>query len=156
MSKYEITAITYTTDDDPEPAPGLLIHRPGSARGIIIGDGVMLPDDPADMLTAYGEREYSRDAAGNYIITDEKKEERTMSNTQFTPAEAAMHAATAAGIIRRKGGYRERDILNRPHTIERGTWTADHKVVEILATEADPDGYRAGCAVDIVTRSIVG
>lgn len=152
----EITAITYTTDDDPDPAPGLLIHRPGTIRGIIIGDGVMLPDDPTDLLTAYGEREYSRDAAGNYIITDEKKEEHTMSNTQFTPAEAAMHGATAAGIIRRKGGYRERDILNHPHTIERGTWTTEHKVVEILATEADPDGYRPGCAVDIVTRAIVG
>lgn len=77
-------------------------------------------------------------------------------NTPFEPAEAAIHAATVAGIIRRKGGYRERDILNHPHTIERGTWTTDHKVVEILATTPDPDGYRAGCAVDIVTRSIVG
>ena len=79
-----------------------------------------------------------------------------MSNTPFTPAEAAMHAATAAGIIRRKGGYRERDLLSRPHTIERGTWTTEHKVVEILEATPDPDGYRAGCAVDIVTRSIVG
>lgn len=77
-------------------------------------------------------------------------------NTPFEPAEAAMHAATVAGIIRRKGGYRERDILNHPHTIERGTWTTEHKVVEILSTTPDPDGYRAGCAVDIVTRSIVG
>ena len=77
-------------------------------------------------------------------------------NTPFEPAEAAMHAATVAGIIRRKGGYRERDILNHPHTIERGTWTTEHKVVDILATTPDPDGYRAGCAVDIVTRSIVG
>ena len=64
----EITAITYTTDDDPDPAPGLLIHRPGTTRGIIIGNGVMLPDDPADLLTAYGEQEYNQDAAGNYII----------------------------------------------------------------------------------------
>lgn len=79
-----------------------------------------------------------------------------MSNTPFTPAEAAMHAATVAGIIRRKGGYRERDLLSRPHTIERGTWTTEHKVVEILEATPDPDGYRAGCAVDIVTRSIVG
>lgn len=65
-------------------------------------------------------------------------------------------AATAAGIIRRKGGYRERDLLNHPHTIKRGTWTTEHKVVEIIATTPDPDGYRPGCAVDIVTRSIVG
>ena len=71
-------------------------------------------------------------------------------------AEAAIHAATVAGIIRRNGGYRERDLLNHPHTIERGTWTTEHKVVEILATTPDPDGYRPGCAVDLVTRSIVG
>jgi len=77
-------------------------------------------------------------------------------NTPFESAEAAMHAATVAGIIRRKGGYRERDILNHPHTIERGTWTTEHKVIEILAATPDPDGYRPGCAVDIVTRSIVG
>ena len=89
--------------------------------------------------------------------TDEKKEAETMSrNAQFTTAEAAMHAATARGIIRRKGGYRERDIINHPHTIERGTWTTEHKVVEILATTPDPDGYLPGCAVDIVTRAIVG
>jgi hypothetical protein len=88
--------------------------------------------------------------------TDEQKEEKETMHIPFTPAEAAMHAATVAGIIRRKGGYRERDILNHPHTIERGTWTTEHKVVEILATTPDLDGYRAGCAVDIVTRSIVG
>lgn len=77
-------------------------------------------------------------------------------NTPFEPAEAAMHAATVRGIIRRQGGYRERDIITHPHTIERGTWTTEHKVVEILATTPDPDGYRPGCAVDIVTRAIVG
>ena len=89
----EITAITYTTDDDPYPAPGMLIHRPGTTRGIIIGDGVMLPDDPADMLTAYGEREYSRDAAGNYIITDAEPEQTT------TTAQAARQAEDITAAI---------------------------------------------------------
>lgn len=80
-----------------------------------------------------------------------------MNNTTFTPAEASMHAATVAGIIRRKGGYRERDIMNHPHTIERGeTWNTDHKVINVLEAIPDIDGYRAGFAVDIVTRSIVG
>lgn len=88
--------------------------------------------------------------------TEEEEEEETMRNT-FTPAEAAMHAATVRGIIRRQGGYRERDIITHPHTVERGeTWNEAHKVVEILATTPDPDGYRPGFAVDIVTRSIVG
>ena len=99
----------------------------------------------------------AEDAAQPDTSDEEQKEEgNTMSNTPFTPAEAAMHAATARGIIRRKGGYRERDIINHPHTVERGTWTTEHKVVEILSTTPDPDGYRARCAVDIVTRSIVG
>lgn len=88
--------------------------------------------------------------------TEEEEEEETMRDT-FTPAEAAMHAATVRGIIRRQGGYRERDILNHPHTVERGeTWNEAHKVVEILSTMPEPDGYRPGCAVDLVTRSIVG
>ena len=59
-------------------------------------------------------------------------------------------------IIMSKGGYRERHLLTNPHTATRSTWTTEHKVVEILATTPDPDGYRPGCAVDIVTRSIVG
>ena len=69
----------------------------------------------------------------------------------------ATQAASVRAIIRLHGGYRERDILNHPHTMERGeTWNEAHKVVEILATTPDPDGYRPGCAVDIVTRAIVG
>ena len=111
-------------------------------------------------ITAYmdifGIDHIDADTAEPADTTTAEEEEETMFNT-FTPAETAMHAATVRGIIRRKGGYRERDILNRPHTVERGeTWNEAHKVVEILATTPDPDGYRPGCAVDIVTRAIVG
>lgn len=105
----------------------------------------MLTTAPAEEQTTETETE-----------TEEEEEEETMRDT-FTPAEAAMHAATVRGIIRRQGGYRERDILNHPHTVERGeTWNEAHKVVEILSTMPEPDGYRPGCAVDLVTRSIVG
>lgn len=99
---------------------------------------------------------YEKPAEEQTTDTEEEEEEETMCNT-FTPAEAAMHAATVRGIIRRQGGYRERDIITHPHTVERGeTWNEAHKVVEILATTPDSDGYRPGCAVDIVTRAIVG
>lgn len=109
----------------------------------------------ANLFTNIGPADIAREIEA--MNEEQKEEDNTMSNTAFTPAEAAMHAATAAGIIRRKGGYRERDILNHPHTVTRGeTWNEAHKVVEILATTPDPDGYRPGCAVDIVTRSIVG
>ena len=60
-------------------------------------------------------------------------------------------------IIRTQGGYREKDLLTIPHTYERAeTWNAAHKVVNVLEATPDADGYRAGCAVDIVTRAIVG
>ena len=69
----------------------------------------------------------------------------------------ATQAASVRAIIRLHGGYRERDILNHPHTVERGeTWNTDHKVVNVLEVEPQADGYRAGFAVDLVTRSIVG
>ena len=69
----------------------------------------------------------------------------------------ATEAATVAGIIRRQGGYRERIILLAPHEMTHGeTWNAAHKVVYVTETTPGPDGYCAGCAVDIVTRSIVG
>ena len=69
----------------------------------------------------------------------------------------AAESATVAGIIRRQGGYRERDMLKRPHEMTHGeTWNAEHKVIYITETTPDPDGHRDGCAVDIVTRSIVG
>lgn len=69
----------------------------------------------------------------------------------------ATQAASVRAIIRLHGGYRERDILNHPHTMKRGeTWNKDHKVVNVLEVAADIDGYRKGCAVDITTCSIVG
>ena len=60
-------------------------------------------------------------------------------------------------IVRRHGGYREKEIMSHPHTIEKSeTWNQDHKVLEVLEKEAQPDGYRNGFAVDIVTMSICG
>ena len=60
-------------------------------------------------------------------------------------------------VVLKSGGYREKDILSNPHVIERGeTWNDAHKVVNVVEVAADVDGYRAGFAVDLVTRSIVG
>lgn len=60
-------------------------------------------------------------------------------------------------VVLKDGGYREKSILAAPHAFEKSeTWNADHKVVNVLETMPDLDGYRAGFAVDIVTRSIVG
>ena len=62
-----------------------------------------------------------------------------------------------AEVVRTKGGFRERDIWKNPHIVERAeTWNTAHKVVNVVEVAADIDGYRAGFAVDLVTRSIVG
>lgn len=60
-------------------------------------------------------------------------------------------------IVDRCGGYREKTILNNPHTVNRGgTWNNEHKVLYILEKQPQKDGYRDGFAVDLVTKSICG
>lgn len=60
-------------------------------------------------------------------------------------------------IVQLHGGYRERDILSKTHTIERSeTWNDEHKVLNVLETKPQSDGYRNGFAVDLVTKSICG
>jgi hypothetical protein len=65
--------------------------------------------------------------------------------------------ATVNRIISTQGGYREKHILTIPHEYQRGeTWNEEHKVVYVLNKAREIDGYRPGCAVDIVIRAIVG
>ncbi len=68
-----------------------------------------------------------------------------------------MYNEIIKNIVRRWGGYREREILKNPHTVEKsGTWNNEHKVLYVTETEPQKDGYRNGFAVDIITKSIVG
>lgn len=60
-------------------------------------------------------------------------------------------------VIATKGGDREREIVRNGAFMATGTtWNEEHKVIEILRTKADPDGYFPGFQIDIVTRSICG
>lgn len=62
-----------------------------------------------------------------------------------------------SAIVRHEGGYREREIWKKPHTIEKSeTWNKAHKVVNVSALEPEEDGHFSGFAVDLVTRSICG
>lgn len=68
-----------------------------------------------------------------------------------------MYEGTVRTIVRLYGGYREHAIMAQEHTIEKSeTWNEHHKVINVLAKQQQPDGYREGFAVDIVTMSIVG
>lgn len=60
-------------------------------------------------------------------------------------------------IVKKCGGYREKEILRYSHTIERAeTWNAEHKVLNVLDAVPDADGFSPGFQVDIVTMSICG
>lgn len=60
-------------------------------------------------------------------------------------------------IVSTQGGYREKDVMSKPHTYEQGeTWNDQHKIINVLETEAEADGYRNGFQIDIVTKSICG
>ena len=60
-------------------------------------------------------------------------------------------------IVYKYGGFREKAILQKSHTIERGeTWNDEHKVLNVLEIEQQEDGYRNGFSVDLVTKNICG
>lgn len=67
------------------------------------------------------------------------------------------YAAQVRAIVRRCGGSREKEVMRNSHEMTQGeTWNKEHKVIYITETKAQPDGYKNGFAVDIVTRSICG
>ena len=68
-----------------------------------------------------------------------------------------MYESTVKAIVRKHGGFREKEILSNPHIIERDeTWNDQHKVLNVLEAEPQNDGHRNGFAVDLVTMSICG
>lgn len=68
-----------------------------------------------------------------------------------------MYTAIVNKIVAKYGGFREYDVLSKPHTITKtATWNDAHRVLEVLEKRAGPDGYRNGFQVDIVTMSICG
>lgn len=68
-----------------------------------------------------------------------------------------MYESTVKAIVRKHGGFREKNILSNPHSIEKSeTWNNEHKVLNVLSNKPDIDGYRAGFQIDLVTMSICG
>lgn len=69
----------------------------------------------------------------------------------------AEYESIVRAIVRAQGGFREKDILSRPYTIERTeTWNDEHKVLNVISIILEADGRSDSFAVDIVTRKICG
>lgn len=68
-----------------------------------------------------------------------------------------VYESIVKAIVRKHGGFREKNILSNPHSIEKSeTWNDEHKVLNVLSKEHDIDGYYAGFQIDLVTMSICG
>lgn len=58
-------------------------------------------------------------------------------------------------IVKKHGGFREKDIMNNPYIIRKTeTWDGSHKVLNII--EKNTLDYKNGFSVDLVTRKICG
>ena len=68
-----------------------------------------------------------------------------------------VYESIVKAIVRKYGGFREKNILSNPHLIEKSeTWNDEHKVLNVLSKEPDIDGYCAGFQIDLIAKSICG
>lgn len=70
--------------------------------------------------------------------------------------EIAMYDNTIKNIVKKSGGYREKDIMKNPYIIRKAeTWNNDHKVLNIIE-KLECDNHNNGFSVDLVTMKICG
>lgn len=71
--------------------------------------------------------------------------------------ELKMYDNIIRNIVKKSGGYREKDILKNPYIISKTeTWNNKHKILNVLEKFADSYGYKKGFSVDLVTMKICG
>lgn len=59
-------------------------------------------------------------------------------------------------IVKKCGGYREKDIIKNPYIIRKAeTWNNDHKVLNIVEKNTC-DNHKNSFSVDLVTMKICG
>ena len=70
--------------------------------------------------------------------------------------EYEMYENIIKNIVKKYGGYREKDILKNPYIIRKAeTWNNEHKVLNIIEKNSRDD-HKNGFSVDIVTMTICG
>lgn len=69
--------------------------------------------------------------------------------------EQKMYDNIVKNIVKKCGGFREKDIIKKPYIIiKTETWNNEHKVINII--EKNTLDHKNGFSVDIVTRKICG
>lgn len=70
--------------------------------------------------------------------------------------ELEMYDNMIKNIVKKCGGYREKDIMKNPYIIRKTeTWNNDHKVLDIIE-KFTRDYHNNGFSVDLVTMKICG
>lgn len=65
------------------------------------------------------------------------------------------HDNIVKNIVKKSGGYREKDIMKNPYIIKKSeTWNSSHKVLNII--ENNTHDHKNGFSVDLVTMRICG
>ena len=69
--------------------------------------------------------------------------------------EYEMYNNIVKNIVKKSGGYREKNIIENPYIIiKTETWNNEHKVINII--ENNTHDHKNGFSVDIVTMRICG
>lgn len=70
--------------------------------------------------------------------------------------ELKMYDNIVKNIVKKCGGFREKDIMKNPYIIKKTeTWNNDHKVINIIEKNSRDDHYN-GFSVDLVSMKICG
>lgn len=68
-----------------------------------------------------------------------------------------MYNNIVKNIVKKSGGYREKDIMKNPYIIRKTeTWNNEHKVLNIIEKHTDSYDHNNGFSVDLVTKKICG
>lgn len=69
--------------------------------------------------------------------------------------EYQMYYNIIENIVKKYGGFREKDIINNPYIIKKSeTWNGSHKVLNII--ENNTHDSKKGFSIDLVTMRICG
>ena len=70
--------------------------------------------------------------------------------------ELKMYDNIIKNIVKKCGGYREKDVMKKPYIIRKAeTWNNDHKVLDIIEKNSHDD-HKNGFSIDLVTMKICG
>lgn len=86
-----------------------------------------------------------------FYFTIDGLKKKMLKNKEFK-----MYDNIVRNIVKKCGGYREKDIIKNPYIIKKSeTWNNDHKVLNIIE-KLECNYHNNSFSVDLVTMKICG